>query len=273
MRGVSCYSDGMRSWTSLLLFLMMCAPSISDVHARKARLDIRHLLDVAASDTQPTRDADPRASCANGGPCSEFRTCHFDPPLESDDERWLIAQAAVSDDAARAEEERATTSERPVDPDVVKRFTGRVRSVGDGDTIVVEDDDKHRNKVRLSGIDAPERGGQSTYGQPYAQRSRQNLSKLIYRGAVRVDWRTYDGFGRMIGRVWLGDVDAGLHQVCAGYAWVYREFVGDFSPDELRAYLDCEQAARAERRGLWRDSNPVAPWDWRHSPRRKELEP
>jgi len=77
----------------------------------------------------------------------------------------------------------------------------------------------------------------------------------------------------MIGRVWLGDVDAGLRQVCAGYAWVYREFVGDFSPDELRAYLDCEQAARAERRGLWRDSNPVAPWEWRHSPRRKELEP
>ena len=78
--------------------------------------------------------------------------------------------------------------------------------MSDGDSIVVEDADKQRTKVRLSGIDAPERGGQQGYGQPFAQRSRQNLSKLVYRGTVRVEWRTYDGFGRMIGRVWLGDV-------------------------------------------------------------------
>jgi endonuclease YncB( thermonuclease family) len=75
----------------------------------------------------------------------------------------------------------------------------------------------------------------------------------------------------MIGRVWLGDV--GLHQVCPGYAWVYREFVAEFTPDELQAYLDCEQTARAERRGLRCDSDPVAPWGSRRSPRRKELEP
>jgi len=197
----------------------------------------------------------------------------FDPSLESGIERWLIAQAAPPDDEPSAEADGSAGADRPVDPNIVKQFVGRVRSVSDGDNIVVEDADKQRNKVRLSGIDAPERDGQQGYGRPFAQRSRQNLSKLVYRGTVRVQWRTYDGFGRMIGRVWLGEVDAGLHQVCAGYAWVYREFVAEFTPDELQAYLDCEQTARAERRRLWRDSNPVASWEWRRSPRRKELEP
>ena len=40
-----------------------------------------------------------------------------------------------------------------------------------------------------------------------------------------------------------------------------------------KAYLECEQTARAERRGLWRDSKPVPPWEWRRNPRTKELEP
>lgn len=183
------------------------------------------------------------------------------------------AQTASPEDEPEADDQSGQHRELPVDATAVKQFVGRVRSVSDGDTIVVETADRLRHRVRLSGIDAPERGSRDLYGQPYGQRARQNLSQLAYRATVRVEWRTYDGFGRVLGRVWLDDVDVGLQQVCAGYAWVFREFVADLAAQELRTYLDCEQAARAERRGLWRDSRPLAPWEWRRNPRTRELEP
>lgn len=154
-----------------------------------------------------------------------------------------------------------------------KSFIGKVRSVADGDSLVVEDAGGVRSKVRLFGVDAPERGGQSRYGQPYAQRSRRNLSDLVYRKAVRVEWHEYDSYGRMIGKVWLGDADVGLRQVCDGYAWVYRHYADELSAQDRKAYTECEQAARARRLGLWRDSRPMAPWEWRHSERNRELEP
>jgi endonuclease YncB( thermonuclease family) len=164
----------------------------------------------------------------------------------------------------------ALDAERPVDSSVRKQFSGRVRSVSDGDTIVVEDRDSQRNKVRLFGIDAPERG---RYGQPFAQKARKNLSDLVYRKIVRVEWHTYDGYGRMVARVWLDGNDVGLHQVCSGYAWVFRRFAEELTPTERKSYEDCEQLARKERRGLWRDRKPVPPWEWRHSEWTRELQP
>jgi micrococcal nuclease len=127
--------------------------------------------------------------------------------------------------------------------------------------------------VRLFGIDAPERGGQERYGQPFAQRARKNLSELVYRKTVRVEWHTYDGYGRMVARVWLDGADIGLQQVCSGYAWVFRRFADEFTPAERNSYEDCEQFARKERRGLWRDRKPVPPWEWRHSEWTRELQP
>ena len=51
--------------------------------------------------------------------------------------------------------------------------TGRVMSVSDGDTIAVELSDKTRVRVRLQGIDAPERT------MPYSQVSRRHLHDLV----------------------------------------------------------------------------------------------
>ena len=86
-------------------------------------------------------------------------------------------------------------------------------------------------------------------------------------------WREHDNYGRMIGHVWLEDIDVALRQVCDGYAWVFRRYADQMTARESKAYDECEQTARNQRRGLWRDSKPVPPWEWRHSARSKELEP
>ena len=65
-------------------------------------------------------------------------------------------------------------------------ISGRVVGVADGDTLTVLDGDNTPHKVRLSGIDAPEKS------QPFGQRSKQSLSDLAYGRSVSVEWRKTD---------------------------------------------------------------------------------
>ena len=65
-------------------------------------------------------------------------------------------------------------------------LTGRVAGVADGDTITLLDADRQQHKIRLQGIDAPERA------QPYGQRSKESLSRLVFNKEVRVDWTKRD---------------------------------------------------------------------------------
>ena len=61
----------------------------------------------------------------------------------------------------------------------------------------------------------------------------------------------------------VGGADAGLEQVRAGLAWYFRRYAKELTPDRRQQYADAEAQAQAERRGLWADAEPVAPWDWR----------
>ena len=74
---------------------------------------------------------------------------------------------------------------------------------------------------------------------------------------MRVVERGRDGYGRVLGRVFVGAVDVNAEQVRGGYAWVFRRFAKD---PEL---LALEAEAKAAQRGLWRDLKPVPPWLWR----------
>lgn len=132
-----------------------------------------------------------------------------------------------------------------------KSMFGRVVSVIDGDTIVVLDSDDHQHKVRLAGIDAPERR------QPYSKDAQQHLFGLVRFGEVRVDWRATDGYGRILGDVSTARDRVNERMVRDGYAWQFRKFD---NTDELR---EAESQARDERRGLWKDDRPVPPWEWR----------
>jgi endonuclease YncB( thermonuclease family) len=137
-------------------------------------------------------------------------------------------------------------------------FTGRCIAVPDGDTILVRDANRRRIEVRLQGIDAPEKG------QRYGTISKSHLTELIYQKQVEVDWNKHDHYGRLVARVYAGDIDVNLTQVEAGLAWVYREYLDELSAADRKLFLRTEAAARGKRLGLWRDRNPTPPWEWRH---------
>ena len=132
---------------------------------------------------------------------------------------------------------------------------GLVVGVHDGDTLTVLVA-KQQLKVRLAEIDAPE------LGQPFGNRSKQSLVELCFQESAHVELIARDRYGRSVGKVKCREVDASAHQVATGMAWVYDRYSKPTSP--LYALQD---AAKAPRRGLWADNEPVRPWEWRKEKR------
>ena len=137
--------------------------------------------------------------------------------------------------------------------------TGRVVGVADGDTITVLDADKVQHKIRLAGIDAPEKK------QAFGNRSKESLSDMVFDKTVNVETEKRDRYGRQIGKVLVDGLDVNLVQVERGMAWFYRQYQREQSPNDRRLYEAAEDAAKAGKRGLWRDVEPVPPWDFRHN--------
>lgn len=138
-------------------------------------------------------------------------------------------------------------------------LTGKVVGVADGDTITVLDDTNTQHKIRLSGINAPEKK------QPFGQRSKQSLSDLVFSKTVTVETNKVDKYKRNVGKVLVDGVDANLVQVQRGFAWHYKAYEREQSAIDRKVYADAENEAKAVRRGLWADSEPVPPWEYRHS--------
>lgn len=84
---------------------------------------------------------------------------------------------------------------------------GRVVGVADGDSITVLTASRGEVKVRLEGIDAPERG------QPYGQASKQSLSQLVFGRQVRLECEKTDRFRRKLCRVFQGHLDVNREQI------------------------------------------------------------
>jgi endonuclease YncB( thermonuclease family) len=137
-------------------------------------------------------------------------------------------------------------------------ITGYVVGVADGDTITVLDTDKVQHKIRLTGIDAPEKK------QPFGNRSKQSLSDMVFNKTVTVETDKRDRYGRELGKVMDGSKDVNLEQVRAGMAWHYKAYERTQPIIDRQAYADAENEAKAAKRGLWVDSEPTPPWEWRH---------
>lgn len=135
---------------------------------------------------------------------------------------------------------------------------GVVVGVADGDTITLLDASKTQHKVRLAGIDAPEKR------QPFGGRSRESLSELVAAQTVVVETDKKDRYGRTVGKILLDGQDINLEQIRRGMAWHYKTYAREQSPEDRRAYAEAEQEARKARLGLWRDAAPLPPWDFRH---------
>jgi endonuclease YncB( thermonuclease family) len=131
---------------------------------------------------------------------------------------------------------------------------GRCVGVTDGDTITVLFGEQPV-RVRLEGIDAPERG------QPYSASAKRHLSALVFDEAVRVRVVELDRYGRVVGRVLAGNVDTSVSLVESGLAWHYTRYSDD---PELAA---AEIAARAAERNLWSLRDPLPPWTLREERR------
>jgi endonuclease YncB( thermonuclease family) len=129
-----------------------------------------------------------------------------------------------------------------------------VIGIADGDTLTARcdvPDGKANIVVRVAEIDAPEKG------QAWGNRSRQHLAALCHSKPATVIPQTTDRYGRTVARIECAGGNASTEQVRAGLAWVFDRYVRDHS-----LYV-VQEEARAERRGLWADRDPVAPWDWR----------
>jgi endonuclease YncB( thermonuclease family) len=129
-------------------------------------------------------------------------------------------------------------------------LTGKVIHVSDGDTFKILVNHK-QIKVRLAEIDAPE------LHQAFGRKSKQYLGNLVFDKVVTVEQVDIDRYGRTVGKVYLDKLYVNAEMVRTGNAWFYRKYGKD-----LKLY-DLENAARANRRGLWADPNPMPPWEWR----------
>ena len=134
----------------------------------------------------------------------------------------------------------------------------------DGDTIHVENKYGKKFKVRLTGIDAPERD------QPYGLASTYNLRELLLNKLVLLKSKPKNGkpfsvdrYKRVLAKLVLDGRDINLSQVISGYAWHFKRYQKKQSPTDRVLYSQAELNAKKNKLGLWRKKNPIAPWKWR----------
>ena len=129
--------------------------------------------------------------------------------------------------------------------------------VSDGDTVTVLDGLHAQHRIRLAGIDAPEKA------QPYGDASKRHLSDLVFGKSVTVEYEKHDRYERIVGKIMNGGHDASLEQLRVGLAWHYKRYQRDQSRTDRSAYAEIEHEAQQAHTGLWRDPDPVPPWTWR----------
>lgn len=127
-----------------------------------------------------------------------------------------------------------------------------VVGISDGDTLTARCDGiQEQVKVRLAEIDAPEKK------QPWGGRSKQALSEMCFMKKAELRVVTRDRYGRTVATVVCDGTNANREQVRRGMAWVYDKYVKDAS------LYDVQREAMGARLGLWHDTVPVSPWEWR----------
>ena len=143
-------------------------------------------------------------------------------------------------------------------PCPVWAWSGKVIGVADGDTITVLND-KHPVKIRLYGIDCPEKR------QLFGKRAKQFTSDLVSGKDVDIEPIAIDRYGRTVAFVRVENVTVNEELIKEGLAWVYVRYCKLPSCVEWQSL---ELAAQTEKRGLWGDSNHIAPWEYRRQKRK-----
>jgi endonuclease YncB( thermonuclease family) len=140
---------------------------------------------------------------------------------------------------------------------------GYVVHINDGESFTLLDKQRREQRVRLDGIDAPEKD------QPFGTAARRHLHDLAYGLDVVAECRKVDRDGRDLCRVRVGEVDIAMALTRAGLAWVLTRYADELPAELLAAYTAAQAQSKAAGLGLWgAESAPVPPWQWRGTGRR-----
>ena len=137
---------------------------------------------------------------------------------------------------------------------------GMVRTVYDGDTVLLVTREESRLKVRLYGIDAPETRKPNQPGQSYGDIAKRTLMFKIIGRRVSAEIMDIDQYKRAVAVIRYEGRDINREMVSEGLAWAYRQYLQGAYESE---YIGGETRARSRRTGLWRDPNPQPPWEFR----------
>lgn len=144
---------------------------------------------------------------------------------------------------------------------------GKITKVSDGDTVHFVDSKGMKLKVRLYGIDAPETeksnrrtGIVSKQGQPYGDEAEKALRDKVLGERVTLEIMDKDQYKRMVSVIILGGRNINKEMVAEGWAWAYRQYLDRPHASE---FIDAEEQARKQTRGLWKQANPQPPWEFR----------
>ncbi|MGK2861766.1 MAG: thermonuclease family protein [Chitinophagaceae bacterium] len=130
--------------------------------------------------------------------------------------------------------------------------SGTVVKIIDGDTFDVLTRDKNIYRIRMYGIDCPERK------QDFYKVAKDVLANYIFKKEIKIISKGRDRNKRIIAIVYYDDKDINLAMIRNGYAWHYKKYSTDL------AYAAAEKKARLEKKGLWQTRNPTAPWEFRN---------
>jgi len=142
-------------------------------------------------------------------------------------------------------------------------WPGKVVGVSDGDTITVLTEDKREIKVRLYGVDCPEKN------QDFGTKAKQFTSEKVFGKTVEIDPVTMDRHGRTVGMVAVNGSNLSKMLIESGMAWVYHDYC---KMAECREWNGSQEANMAQKRGIWSAKNATPPWEFRHSEREVQAE-
>jgi micrococcal nuclease len=142
------------------------------------------------------------------------------------------------------------------EPHMVKAASlfGKVIEVNSGDVLTISNLNRPV-RVKLLGVDAPE------MNQAFGDVAKKHLADLVLDKSVLVEYSGIAADSSLTGRVLLNNADIGAQMIRDGAAW-FDTNTNRLSATDRDVYQQSEQAARNERRGLWQQENPIAPWEF-----------
>lgn len=137
------------------------------------------------------------------------------------------------------------------------KLTGKVIYIVDGDTFDLLTADTVKIRIRLNGIDCPERK------QDYYQVCKDALSRYIFGKNITLITHGRDQWKRVIADVYVNKEYINLKMIENGFAWHYIKYSKD------KSLAKAEEKAKKNKLGIWKMNNPRAPWNYRKPKNKK----